>query len=96
MEKGFEEQNNKVITVRLPRTKAVIGISGITYIKQKDLLVFTASTEDTPNAYTDGKIGGSYIGYIRNISKKLDGNSVKADKLISISKYLKETAAQKN
>ena len=94
-EKGIMQENNKVITLHLPKTKSIIGISGITYLKEKDLLLFTASTEDTRNAYTDGKIGGSYLGYIKNISKKLDHQSVKIDKLISISKYLKEKAAQK-
>jgi hypothetical protein len=95
LETGINEINNKLITLRLPKTKMVVGISGLTYIKNKDLLVFSASTEDTPNAYTDGKIGGSYIGYIKNISGKLDDSSVKIDKLISISKFLKEKVAQK-
>jgi hypothetical protein len=95
LETGINEINNKLITLRLPKTKMVVGISGLTYIKNKDLLVFSASTEDTPNAYTDGKIGGSYIGYIKNISGKLDDSSVKIDKLIPISKYLKEKVAQK-
>ena len=92
---GIDETHNKVFTLRFPKTKMLIGISGITYVKEKDLLLFSASTEDTPNAYTDGKIGGSYIGYIKNISKKLDDSSIKVSKLISISKHLKEKAEQK-
>jgi hypothetical protein len=59
------------------------------------MLIFSASTEDTPNAYTDGTIGTSYIGYIKKISKKLNGPVVKTDKFISISKYLSEKSAQK-
>ena len=89
------DKNYKTITVLLPKKKKIIGISGITYAKEKDIMFFTASTEDTPNAYTDGEIGSSYIGYIKNFSKKLDGFSVKATKLISISKYLSEKSAQK-
>jgi len=58
-------------------------------------MFFTASTENTPNAYSDGEIGSSYIGYIKNISKKLNNGSVKVTKLISISKYLAEQSAQK-
>jgi hypothetical protein len=88
-------KNYKIINIILPQKKNIIGISGIAYIKEKDLLIFSASTEDTPNAYTDGAIGTSYIGYIKKISKKLDATNVKADKMISISKYLSEKSAQK-
>ena len=88
-------KNYMVITLYLPKTKKVTGISGISYLKEKDMLLFTASTENTPNAYTDGEIGGSYVGYVKNISKKLTGSSIKADKLISVSKYLGEKTAQK-
>ena len=59
------------------------------------MLIFSASTEDTPNAYTDGTIGTSYIGCIKKISKKLEARDIKANKMISISKYLSEKSAQK-
>ena len=88
-------KNDKIINLILPQKKNIIGISGIAYIKEKDMLIFSASTEDTPNAYTDGTIGTSYIGYIKKISKKLDATDIKADKMISISKYLSEKSAQK-
>ena len=88
-------KNYKIINIILPQKKNIIGISGIAYIKEKDMLIFSASTEDTPNAYTDGTIGTSYIGYIKKISKKLDATDVKADKMISISRYLSEKSAQK-
>lgn len=88
-------KNYRTVTLILPHTKKIIGISGIAYLQEKDMLIFTASTEDTPNAYTDGTIGTSYIGYIKKISKKLSDSSIKADKLISISKYLSEKSAQK-
>lgn len=85
----------KTRTVLLPKRKNILGISGLTYVKEKDLMLFTASTENTPDAYTDGEIGSSYIGYIKNISKKLNERSVKATKLICISKHLGEKSAQK-
>jgi len=88
-------KTNKTLTIVLPKKKNIIGISGITYVKEKDMMLFTASTENTPNAYSDGEIGTSYIGYIKNISKKLNTESVKVTKLISISKYLAEPSAQK-
>jgi hypothetical protein len=88
-------KNYVAIILYLPKTKKVTGISGISYLKEKDMLLFTASTENTPNAYTDGEIGSSYIGYVKNISKKLTGSSIKAGKLISVSKYLGEKNDQK-
>ena len=88
-------KSNKTLSIVLPKKKNIIGISGITYVKEKDMMLFTASTENTPNAYSDGEIGSSYIGYIKNISKKLNFQSVKVTKLISISKYLAEQDAQK-
>ena len=91
---GFNKDNKTLIVV-FPKKKKIIGISGITYVKEKDMMLFTASTENTPNAYSDGEIGSSYIGYIKNISKKLNTGSVKVTKLISISKYLTEQSAQK-
>ena len=88
-------KDGKTLTIVLPKKKNIIGISGITYVEEKDIMLFTASTENTPNAYSDGEIGSSYIGYIKNISKKLNSESVKVTKLISISKYLREQSAQK-
>ena len=88
-------KNYKIVDIQLPQKKNIIGVSGIAYVKEKDMLIFSASTEDTPNAYTDGTIGTSYIGYIKKISKKLNGPVVKTDKFISISKYLSEKSAQK-
>lgn len=86
---------NKVITILLPKTKQITGISGLCYLKEKDILLFSASTEDTPNALMDGTIGTSYIGYIKNISKHLTETVVSTTHLMPISKYLSEKSAQK-
>ena len=67
---GLNTKNDTIIRITLPKSKKVIGISSIAYLQEKDVLLFTASTEDTPNAYTDGAIGTSYIGIIKNFSKK--------------------------
>ena len=93
-ESGTLRDDVKTIPIRLPKTKQITGISGLFYVKEKDVLLFSASTEDTPNAYTDGKIGISYIGYVRNFSKKLSNSTVKT-KMMPVSKYLKEKNAQK-
>jgi hypothetical protein len=46
------------------------GISEIAYVPQKDIMLFTAATEDTKDAIEDGTIGDSYLGYIPAFSKK--------------------------
>ncbi len=53
------------------------------------MLLFTASIEDTPDAYQDGVIGDSFIGYISNITSKLNDSAVTPDKLINLSGVLK-------
>lgn len=60
------------------------GLSGLTYVPSNDLLLFTASTEETGNAYEDGKIGDSYFGYIKNFSSKLDERSLQPDELLTL------------
>jgi hypothetical protein len=92
---GIQTTGLKTINFNLPVGKNVTGVSGLCYLKERDLLLFTASTEDTPNAYTDGAIGESYIGFISNISSKLKDKSVAADKLIPLSAYLGQDSPQK-
>lgn len=92
---GLITNNDTIIRIKLPKSKKVIGISSISYLQEKDILLFTASTEDTPNAYTDGTIGTSYIGVIKKFSKKIDDESLKVEKLLPVTKYLKEEVAQK-
>lgn len=52
------------------------GFSGATTLKSQPKIIFTASVENTDNAYDDGEILGSYIGMIdishNNISKSFD------------------------
>jgi hypothetical protein len=92
---GFNTNNDTIIRIKLPKSKKIIGISSISYLPEEDVLLFTASTEDTPNAYTDGTIGTSYIGIINKFSKKITDGSVKVEKLLPVTKYLKEETAQK-
>jgi len=65
-------------------TKNVIGLSGLYYINDKDLLLFTASEEDTPNATQDGVIGNSYLGYIKKFSEKMTASTLHPDKMITL------------
>ena len=66
----------KAIRFKLPGDA---GVSGLTYLPKEDLLIFTASEEDTGSTYDDGAIGGSYVGLIRNISAKLTMDEVAPD-----------------
>ena len=58
-----------VIELELPGTGLSKGVSGLYYLKEKDILFFTASEENTNDAYTDGTIGNSYLGWIINFSR---------------------------
>jgi hypothetical protein len=75
----------KILKIDLPQNQLVAGVSGLHYIPETDLLLFTASEENTPNAYEDGAIGNSYLGFIKNFSKKMFRNSVKPDGFINLS-----------
>ena len=70
--------------IRLPKTKIVAGISGLYYLKEKDLLLLTASEEATENAITDGEIGESYLGWINNFSKRMKEALLKPDEFINL------------
>ncbi|WP_035478799.1 DUF6929 family protein [Gelidibacter mesophilus] len=55
----------KTNLVSLPKINGLeAGFSGATTTKDQPYLIFTASVEDSPNAYDDGPILGSFIGVI--------------------------------
>ncbi len=68
------EAELRVVEIVLPETGAYAGVSDFCYWPKEDMLFFTATTEDTTNAYDDGVIGDSYLGWIENISTKLSGD----------------------
>jgi hypothetical protein len=65
-------------------TASFKGISGLCYVKERDQLIMTVSTEDTINSYTDGTNGKSYLWIINNFSNKLNSKTIGADKIIDI------------
>ncbi|SEW51101.1 DUF6929 family protein [Chitinophaga arvensicola] len=65
-------------------TPVFAGISELCYVAGKDLLLCTFSSEATANAYDDGAIGDSYIGWISNISRKLSQNTLAVDGLLNL------------
>lgn len=55
----------EITEIKLPEMKGVqAGFSGATALKSEPKIIFTASFEDTDNAYDDGEIMGSIIGVI--------------------------------
>lgn len=82
------EKNIRIRPLLLSNETEVKGISGLAYIPSKDLLLFTASVEDTPNAYADGTIGDSYIGYVSQFSKKMKQTAISADQVINLTATL--------
>jgi hypothetical protein len=94
----FNNQANAEFTlseIELERQKNVIGISGLAYVEEEDILLFTASTEATPNAYDDGEIGDSYVGWIKNISTKRKLAKISADGIINLVTVDKEFSTEK-
>lgn len=82
------------LTLDLPST-SFAGISGLTYVQSKDMLLFTASTENTSTTTGDGEIGDSYIGWVSNFSTKMNSKEITADKLINLSKNNQQFNKQK-
>ena len=51
---------------QLPDIRGIrAGFSGATALKEHPYIIFTASVEDSPNAYDDGEVLGSFIGVLR-------------------------------
>lgn len=82
----LEEKSSAVVKpITLPHDKIVAGISGLFYVEEKDLLLFTASEEETASTTADGAIGESYLGWIENFSAKMQSNHFQPDKYIKLS-----------
>jgi hypothetical protein len=64
------------------------GFSGAVALKNEPLIIFTASVENTNNAYDDGEILGSFIGII-DISDKDISNVIDFCEISSSNKKLK-------
>lgn len=72
-----------------------MGISGAAYDEANDLLLLTASSEDTDNAYDDGAIAGSALCIVYNVSAKLDQPELQTDAYILLEKENEAFRGQK-
>lgn len=77
----------KVVPIKIGTLNNIaLGISGACYDEKNDILLLTASAEDTNNAYDDGEIIGSAIGIVYNAYQKLTEQEFVIDKLIELDK----------
>ena len=94
---NFDENKNfppTIIDLLIDSTN-ILGVSGLYYVEEKDLLLFTASEEDTPNALDDGKISDSYLGFIEKFSAKMEDKTITPNQLIKLSTINKIFIKQK-
>lgn len=75
----------KVIPVNIGKLNDVsLGISGACYDEVNDVLLLTASAENTNNAYDDGDIVGSTLCIVYNIYNKLQQQELLIDEMIPL------------
>ena len=60
------------------------GVSELCYVEPEDILFLTLSSEATVNAYDDGAIGDSYIGWARNAAGKVHDAGIALDEMINL------------
>lgn len=86
----WERQEDSKIQIRrllMPANdqNKLLGLSELCYIKELDMLLITLTSEDTADAYLDGSIGDSYIGWIRNATTMIQLEELMFDGLICLS-----------
>jgi hypothetical protein len=80
------EATISISRVAMPlHVKEFPGVSELCYITSKNILLCTLSSEATANAYDDGVIGDSYIGWVNDIHQKLQQPDIILDGLINLS-----------
>lgn len=94
--KKIAEKPSRIYILQLPPTRNVVGLSSLTYVAQKDMLLFTVSTELTGSATSDGAIGDSYLAIVYDAKKKLlESNTIKAETLINLTQAMNNKLPQK-
>lgn len=71
------------------------GVSELCYEPTLDLLLVTLSNEETPNAYDDGIIGHSYIGWIKKYSERERESSLSMDGILCLTDISNEFEGEK-
>ncbi len=85
----WEHQNDAKLVIQkllIPAThnNDIVGLSELCYIQAMDMLLITLTSEAIDNAYDDGAIGDSYLGWINEASVKLKDHELKIDGIINL------------
>ncbi|HEY0678414.1 MAG TPA: hypothetical protein VGD17_09010, partial [Chitinophagaceae bacterium] len=81
----MENSSPHLIDFNLSEDGQFKGVSGLAYVETLDLMLFTASIEDTDNEIDDGGIGNSYLGYITSFSERMNDGTIRPDVLWNLS-----------
>lgn len=92
---GDDRVDFNFIPIELPDTLKGYGISDATYIAEDDVLLLTATFENTTNAYDDGEIGGSVFIRIDEAQKALVKSVLKIEDYIDLNMVSPEFNQQK-
>lgn len=88
LEDGKNIPDLTIYQINLPKLNTLqIKISGATEVVGSNLLIFTASVEDTPNPIDDGEVLGSYLGII-SLDDVMDGYSPKFLPITNNNQYI--------
>ena len=85
----------RFLEINMPLSPVFKGISDAHYLPEHDVLLVTATVENTYTTTDDGAIGDSYIGFIYNFSRQIAGQSLTGTNLINISRECPLLAGQK-
>ena len=85
----WEQQDDAKLLIRkleMPdgQSEKILGVSELCYIEEQDPLLITLTSEATENAYDDGAIGNSYIGWIKNAASRLQSDNAVLDGMINL------------
>jgi hypothetical protein len=85
----WEQQDDAKLLIRklempLGQPEKILGVSELCYIGEQDTLLITLTSEATQNAYDDGAIGDSYIGWIKNAASRLQSDNAVLDGIINM------------
>lgn len=92
---GDDNVDFDFIPIVLPDTLIGYGISDATYIAEDDVLLLTATFENTTNAYDDGEIGGSVFIRIDEAQKELAASVLRIENYIDLNRVSPEFNQQK-
>lgn len=92
---GDDNVDFDFIPIELPDILKGYGISDATYIAEDDVLLLTATFENTTNAYDDGEIGGSVFIRINEAQKALAASVLRIENYIDLNRVSPEFNQQK-